>query len=102
MTENEVPVLFFVLLAVGVVAALGLFGCVLLIMRRLGLTMIRNGSEWNLSREQNAVLRKALWGGNAHLRAEGLVGLVWAVRLMFIAVAASVFGCALTLAGAAK
>ncbi|MBA3049029.1 MAG: hypothetical protein ABIJ73_11905 [Pseudomonadota bacterium] len=102
MTENEVPVLFFVLLAVGVAAALGLFGCVLLIMRRLGLTMIRNGSEWNLSREQNAVLRKALWGRNAHLRTEGLVGLVWAVRLMFIAVAASVFGCALTLAGAAK
>lgn len=102
MIESEVPVLFFVLLTVGVIAALGVFGCVFLLMRRLGLTMIRNGSEWNLSPEQNASLRKALWGGNAHLRAEGLLGLVWAVRLMFIADVAAVIGCGLTLAGAAK
>ena len=102
MTESEVPVLFFALLTIGVIAALGVFGCVFLIMRRLGLTMIRNGSEWNLSREQHAALRKALWGGNANLRAEGLVGLVWAVRLLFIVDVAAVLGCALTLAGAAK
>ena len=98
---TEVPAIFFVFLATGVVAALGVFALAAMLLRRLGLTMTRRGSEWSLSKEQDAVLGKALWSGNAHLQAQGLLKLVWAIRLSFVVVAASVLGCALTLARAA-
>lgn len=114
MTVTEVPVVFFVLFAIAVVAAFGVFGCSYLLTRRLGLTWMRQGSkksplpglfqesEWRLSKDQNAVLRRALWGGNAHIEAQGVFRLVWATRLLYATLAGTVVGGLLTLAGAAK
>ena len=114
MTVNEVPVVFFILFAIAVVAAFGVLGCSYLLTRRLGLTLTRQGSkksplleffresEWRLSKDQSAVLRRALWGGNAHIQAQGVFRLVWATRLLYATLAATVFGGVLTLAGAAK
>ena len=112
MTVNEVPVVFLVLFAIGVMAALGVFGCGYLLTRRLGLTWMRQGSkkgrlmeligesEWRLSKDQSVVLRRALWGGNAHIQAQGVFRLVWATRLLYATLAAAVLGGMVVLAGA--
>ena len=114
MTVNEVPVLFIVLFAVGVVSTVGWMWLSLLLSRRLGLTWVRQGSkknpilelfterEWTLSKDHGTTLHKALWGGNAYIRSRGVFRLVWTIRLLYATVAATILGCALTLFGAAK
>ena len=114
MTVSGVPVLFLVLFAVGVGSVLGCMALCYLLSRRLSLTWIRQGPkkslipelfserEWTLSKDQEATLRKALWGGNAHIRAVGVFHTVWGIRLLFAMGAASILGGALTLTGAAE
>ena len=101
MEATIIPPVAWVLFGGAFVAGLSLFGCLVLITRRLGVSWQKTGLNYSLHSGDSARIGKMLFGIEK-APADARVGsLLWAVRGCWAAMVVLIVSFALILAGAA-
>lgn len=100
MEVNEVPPLALVVFGAAWVAGLAMFGCLFILTRRLGIVWECNGGSWTLEPGGFSRVFKLIYGGQSQLEADGVSGLVWGIRALWLAMLAGIGAFMFILSGA--
>ena len=87
---ETVPPIAYIAFAAAFVVGISMFACLFLLTRRLGMTFERRFANRSLSADDAKRLFGTLWSGQGQLAVNGVSGLVWTIRLLYVAFVALV------------